>query len=399
MTREPLEPRALAAHLVPEITEGRIARQWAALESKRPTGASHSPPLWRVASLATVACCLFGFLVWKPAPAPSSGAVLESSDSPTAMQLRDGTSVELAAQTRLRVLVDQPDAVEIELAQGNAHFDVTHVDRRSFTVRAGVVAVRVVGTKFEVIKVARPEGVEIAVSVQRGIVAVERTDRGDVRRLTAGEKWSAWVPAEPADPHKPPAAAAEQAPIAAAKPGLVTDRAAATDATDEAPQTITLAETETAAVSAPGKRSLARRMRSRATTKPAQTPLEPAHVLFAHASVARRAGLMQEAADDYADLLAHYPRDARAAVSAFELGRIRMDALDDARGAAQAFSDALRLSRKAQFREDALARLAIAQDALGDRGACRNTRERYLSEFAAGVHAVSLAALCGDAGR
>jgi TolA-binding protein len=118
--------------------------------------------------------------------------------------------------------------------------------------------------------------------------------------------------------------------------------------------------------------------------------------LFLRATVARRAGLMEDAADAYAELLQRFPQDSRAAVSAFELGRIRMDALGDARGAAQAFSESLRLSKRAQFREDALARLAIANDAMGELDTCRKLRERYLKEYPGGVHVASLAKLCGE---
>src|SRR4029077_978884 len=111
---------------------------------------------------------------------------------------------------------------------------------------------------------------------------------------------------------------------------------------------------------------------------------EDVRALFLRANVARRAGLMQDAAEAYAELLRLFPRDGRAAVSAFELGRIRMDALDDPRGAAQAFGEALRLSKRGQFREDALARLAIASDMIGDLESCKKHRERYLADFPTG---------------
>jgi TolA-binding protein len=103
---------------------------------------------------------------------------------------------------------------------------------------------------------------------------------------------------------------------------------------------------------------------------------------------------MQDAADAYAEVLKRFPRDSRAGVSAFELGRIRMDALGDPKGAASAFADALRLSHRAEVREDALARLAIAGDALGDRDMCQKARARYLADYPSGVHAGSLTPLC-----
>jgi TolA-binding protein len=91
--------------------------------------------------------------------------------------------------------------------------------------------------------------------------------------------------------------------------------------------------------------------------------------------------------------LARFPEDSRVGVAAFELGRIRMDALGDSRGAAQAFNQALRFGNIAN-REDALARLAISYNATGDVRSCQKARQRYQSEYPSGVHAGALAQLC-----
>lgn len=374
-----VEPRDLAAHLLPEMTEGRLARQWASIDRKLPRGVRSAPPVWRVAGLTLIAAAACAWLIWRPVQLPASGAVIESSDTPVAMQLRDGSSLELAAQTRVRVLRDQPTAVEVELAEGRASFDVTHVDQRSFTVRADTVAVHVIGTKFDVLRISRPEGTEVTVSVERGIVAVERTDRGDQRRLTVGEKWSVWIPAQPL-------------PGVAADAGEPTQSAA--PARKLKPMAAERSRSERRGHASLRQRSAAAAEERNADAAPAKA--QDARELFSSATVARRAGLMEDAASAYAELLRRYPKDSRAAMSAFELGRIRMDALDDAQGAADAFRDALKLSRKAQFREDALARLAIASDTVGDEEACRKARESYVSEYPSGVHASALASLCGD---
>lgn len=373
-----VKPRDLAAYLAPEITEGRLARQWASLESKLPR--PHTGPGWRSAVLAVSALGLAAALWWMPAQRPGSGALVESSDTPVAVQLSDGSSVELAAQTRMRVLRDQPTGVEVELADGRASFDVTHVDDRSFTVLASTVAVHVIGTKFEVVRVARAEGTEVQVSVERGIVEVERTDRGDQRRLTVGERWSVWIPAEPHD--------------------------------SEADELDNTADGEDEADGAQPSQRAAQRRKGRAHA--AHRPVARAHAesskadrieeedkdevvrgMFARANVARRAGMMAEAAKAYAEVVARFPNDdSRAAIAAFELGRIRMDALNDPRGAIQAFNRSLRV-RSAASREDALARLAICHNALRDNHACKKARQRYLTEYPGGVHATALASLCG----
>ena len=372
-----VEPRDLAAHLVPEITEGRLARQWASLESKLPR--PQTGPGWRSAALAVSALALAAGLWWMPASRPESGALVESSDTPVGVQLSDGSSVELAAQTRLRVLRDQPTGVEVELADGRASFDVTHVDDRSFTVLASTVAVHVIGTKFEVVRVARPEGTEVQVSVERGIVEVERTDRGDARRLTVGERWSVWIPAEPE----------------AEETDTAQEDDVEADEIDGARPSLRAAQRRKGRAHAAHRPARAHAESSKADRIEEEDKDEVVRDMFARANVARRAGMMAEAAKAYADVIARFPNDdSRAAIAAFELGRIRMDALGDPRGAIQAFNRSLRV-RSAASREDALARLAICHNTLRDNNACRKARQRYLTEYPGGVHASALAALCG----
>jgi TolA-binding protein len=325
---------------------------------------------------------LAAVLWWMPAERPESGALVESSDTPVGVQLSDGSSVELAAQTRLRVLRDQPSGVEVELADGRASFDVTHVDDRSFTVRASTVAVHVIGTKFQVVRVARAEGTEVQVSVERGIVEVERTDRGDQRRLTVGERWSVWIPAEPHVDEEETDTAQEDDieadEIDGARPSLRAAKRRKSRA-HVSHRPVARAHAES----------------SKADRIEEEDKDEVVRDMFARANVARRAGMMAEAAKAYADVVARFPNDdSRAAIAAFELGRIRMDALNDPRGAIQAFNRSLRV-RSAASREDALARLAICHNTLRDNNTCRKARQRYLTEYPGGVHATALAALCG----
>jgi tetratricopeptide (TPR) repeat protein len=117
--------------------------------------------------------------------------------------------------------------------------------------------------------------------------------------------------------------------------------------------------------------------------------------LFKRASLARRSGQTHEAADFYAELLRRFPDDSRAGLAAFELGRIRMDALAQPKAAVEAFVTALQIAPRATFREDALARIVVANDQLGAREACQVARDRYLRDFPNGVHTLALAVRCG----
>jgi tetratricopeptide (TPR) repeat protein len=244
--------------------------------------------------------------------------------------------------------------------------------------------VRVIGTRFELERKPRAGGTWVRVSVIEGVVELRRRDQPDdgdnVRRLHAGESWSATFGTQ----ELPKSAAVVSAPAPAGeraleqKPAEDSSAHEAQDATssDEAKET-----GEAAAAARPG------------VSRDAAADAGASHV-FKRASVARRAGRMREAADAYAALLARYPSDARAGLSAFELGRIRMDALGDPEGAIAALAHAADAGTGTSFHEDALARIALAYDALGRNGACREARDRYLAEYPHGVHAHALAAQC-----
>ncbi len=383
------ERTPLSTYIEPEITGARIARQWAAMESRGLPGPETRSRMLLAGLYVAPLCAALGLFAWFGWPqfgarSLALGASVESAEQPVSVHLRDGSSVELAAQTRLRMLRDQQDAVEFELLAGRANFDVTHVEGRKFTVSLGGARVRVVGTRFELVRSERPEGALLQVSVSRGVVEVRRSDQpGDVRKLTAGETWSALIPRaskEATAANVLPASAANPEQPKTATPETVDqDEAEAAMADDSEAYDATLGDHEPEVKAVRGHAALLR-MRARS--------------VFQRANLARRAGQVRDAESAYAELLRRFPRDGRAGVSAFELGRIRMDVLGDPSGAADAFGRALRLSPDASFREDALARIVVARDAMGQTAACRAARDRYLAGYPRGVHAVSLAARC-----
>jgi tetratricopeptide (TPR) repeat protein len=199
----------------------------------------------------------------------------------------------------------------------------------------------------------------VRLAVTEGVVEVRRTDAvegegGELRRIRAGESWSALLPRHP------------QLPPAESPAAVEADVDAELEASEPAQ-----AKSE--------RRDGAQRAASE---------------VWKQASVARRAGRMQEAAQAYSTLIARHPEDARAGLAAFELGRIRMDALGDPGGAIDALERSLAAGSSASFHEDALARIVIAHDALGRTAACQRARERYLASYPSGVHAHALLARC-----
>jgi hypothetical protein len=71
-----------------------------------------------------------------------------------------------------------------------------------------------------------------------------------------------------------------------------------------------------------------------------------------------------------------------------------MDALGDPRGAVAALQQALAAPGSDTFREDAMARLVLAHDALHQTAACLRAREQYLSRYPGGVHVAALSVRC-----
>lgn len=88
-----------------------------------------------------------------------------------------------------------------------------------------------------------------------------------------------------------------------------------------------------------------------------------------------------------------WPQSAYAPMSAFEWGRLALDALDDPRQAARAFERTLEFASSPQLVEDALARLAEAY-ARYDAASCRRVQGEYLRRFPGGAHSRGVSKAC-----
>jgi tetratricopeptide (TPR) repeat protein len=372
------EPRSLSEHVRPTLDEARIERQWAAIEAAGlPSGAPVRS--WRgvLAGLGLVlaGAAAVALLYTEREPKLPEGAFLQSAAQEVSVRLEDGSRVELSPDTQLKLVENQKSRVALELRSGRARFAVKHDRKRPFAITVGPAEVRVIGTRFELSRGARAGASSLRVAVSEGLVEVRRLDRpGEpAQRIHAGETWSAELSDEPSQP----TAQSDEAPAEA----------------DALPEAEVLAERDLEAEAGPDVDATRRAPHAQRAPSAREAAEDPS-TLFSRASLARRAGRMQDAADGYAELLQRFPTDARAGLSAFELGRIRMDALADPQGAIDALERALRTTGTASFHEDALARIVIASDALGRREACRDARERYLARHPSGVHAQVLATRC-----
>jgi TolA-binding protein len=337
--------RRLAGFVEPEVDERRVDRVWARVSQR--AGSSS----WRLPALgfAAVAVAALAVLVVRGrAAAPSlAGMVVESGSSQT-LTLPDGTKATLNPGTRLRFDRIEASRVETTLDRGEATFDVRHSDARTWTVHAAGFDVVDRGTRFVV--AVTPEGVKVR--VESGSVAVARAGSSEPpRALGPGESWASVTTLEA--PTAPTAQAA--VPSALAPSATTTAASPAAAAVEHA---------------APGPREL----------------LEAANA-------ARLAGRARDAAQAFDALRSRYRSDPRAGLAAFELGRLRLDALGDPAGAVEAFADAIALAPGAGFREDAEARRVEALDRMHD-PRCRAAREAYVARYPGGLHAAAVGARC-----
>ena len=316
------DPRKLSGYVEPPLSDARLDAQWSRIGERLPAPRRRFD--LRLAALPALAIAAAFAFFW----------------------LRPDATRKSAWEGSMVRSDDSP--VEMTLAEGS---------RVELSPRSQVRISRSPATGGE----------RVYVEVDEGAVEVHRHDvEASTVRLVQGEHWSTFVAYEKRAP-------APQE-VARSKPVIEDKREPSFDP-DEGETGADLA-----VESGDGARKPRAARRAGVSSDSAATDL------FDRANVARRAGLLRDAAGLYADVVQRFPRDRSAALAAFELGRIRMDGLSDPRGAVQAFERALTLDEHRAFAEDALARLALAHAALGESAECLRAKGRYLSRYPQGVH-------------
>ncbi|HWP05601.1 MAG TPA: FecR domain-containing protein [Polyangiaceae bacterium] len=349
-----------------DVSPARVARVWAGVSNRletAPTGRRH----WAyrgalAATLVALAVGVTGRALWEHQATRSAlaNSALETAGDAMAMGLDDGSRLEIAAHTKVRVTGNDPQTMALNLDHGRVDCDITPRPGRRFTVAAAGVTVRVKGTKFGV--ELAPARDRVDVDVERGVVEVTWQDQH--RDLAAGERWSI-------DLQHP------EANLAATAAAVASGETVEPSASGEAE----VAPAESS--KAPG-----------ASAKPSHEAAPGARELLDLGNAARRAGDVAGAAKAYEELLTLHPSDGRAGLAAFELGRLKMDRLGDVKGAIQALQKAVMMAPGAGFREDAMARLVEAYARAGAVERCRSAQSAYLSSYPNGVHATAVSRGC-----
>jgi transmembrane sensor len=96
--------------------------------------------------------------------------------------LADGSRLNLGGATTLRVRLGRQQR-DVTLLDGEASFDIAHLENRPFVVAVGTREVRVLGTEFNILSHTG----RLAVSVRRGLVAVTGGQEGRVK-LSRGQQ-------------------------------------------------------------------------------------------------------------------------------------------------------------------------------------------------------------------
>ncbi|WP_395396962.1 FecR domain-containing protein [Novosphingobium sp. BL-8A] len=139
------------------------------------------PSYPRMAGLLAVAACVLLFCTFMPPLIVQEASFSSPRGVTREVALADGSRVRLDGDTRIDVRIT-PWSRRVDLARGEAFFDVAHEQWRSFTVEMGAARVSVLGTAFDVDRVDASTQV---IQVYRGLVSVE-AGKGREWRLPAG---------------------------------------------------------------------------------------------------------------------------------------------------------------------------------------------------------------------
>ncbi len=311
--------------------------------------------------------------------AGTSGTYLRATE-PERIAFSDGSALELAAGSDLRVAAVDEHGARLDLQRGRVRLAVVHRDAAtSWAVHAGPYVVHVVGTRFAVDW--DPDTGAFALRMEEGEVRLEGPE--GVTSVRGGETVEATLAAEPTA-HLDPASLELDVPEVAS--------AAAVPAADS-PRPRRAARLDW--------RRLAREGRHRealdAVAWERVLARGDAADLVLLGDAARFAGQSERATAAYQAVRTRFPTDGRAAQAAFFLGRLAL-ARQQPRVAAAHFGAAAAEDPAGPFAALALGRRIEALHAAGEAGEARVAGEDYLRRWPEGAHAAIARRVTGQGG-
>jgi len=118
--------------------------------------------------------------------AVSAGAWLQAPHSISLpVRFSDGSRVDVAPLSRMRLLELEPAGAKIELESGRVGMNIAHLKNRAWELRAGPFVVAVTGTRFDIEWSPRDD--HFALALDEGQVEIAGCGFGTGRKLVAGQ--------------------------------------------------------------------------------------------------------------------------------------------------------------------------------------------------------------------
>jgi len=354
---------AVTSRLVPRWNAQRMAENFGEIERRLRRKRASRPWALALAALAMSGALVGVFFGFWPAGKPSLAGVSHTALSSavtahmpgTETRFRDGSTATALTEGAVLELRTTSDTEMIVVAKsGNFRFDVTPNPARRFVVETGNVSVRVLGTRFIVVR----QDQRVQVRVERGHVEVAWPEGHT--ELRAEE--SGWFP--PLPQTLEPALASSSEPSPSAERG--------SHANNERSQFIELTHK--------GDYLAAYAILDRNP----QLFGNSAEDLMLAADAARLSNHPQQAVVYLQRITKEHSGDSRAPLAAFTLGRIYMSQLNQPAFAAQAFSLVRQLAPAGALVEDAMARQAEALEQAGQHEAAQRLVAAYLRQYPGG---------------
>ena len=158
------------------LTEGARARA----DASRKTQSRISKALVPTGAIAAIAAAAIGVMIWSARPLSYETGLGERR----VVVLADGSKVTLDTESRITVKFTRGRRA-VELASGQAFFDVEGDPTRPFVVRAGVTDVTAVGTRFDVRRAG--DGAQVTL-VEGKVDVLDREGSSPRWSLTPGQQ-------------------------------------------------------------------------------------------------------------------------------------------------------------------------------------------------------------------
>jgi transmembrane sensor len=329
----------------------------------------------------------------------------ETSSVP--LRFSDGTQIQVAPQSRMRLIELRRNGAQLALESGRADVNVAHGDNRRWELRAGPFTVRVTGTRFDLSWHPNDDSFELILN--EGQVELVGCGFGAGRKLVAGQRVHASCresKVEIAYSHdaklsETASLAAVDAPLAA--PNVGRDSGSVGNCSSAMPEDVIPAAVESAGLSSSnipraevtkvdwitlarsGKYAAALAAANRLGFS-AECTRTRADELLLLGDVARHAGEADKARIAYTQLRQRFPGTKSASLAAFSIGVLEFDQSGAYARAANWFRTYLRESPTGPLTREARGRLMEALQRTGGDEASSVARD-YLRDYPSGPHA------------